>query len=360
MWTYWLMFALPAIAAFAARGPKTGVVGGVRSTHLDPAWMSVIVVLTLLIGYRFEVGGDWLNYFRYLNEATGVSLTEVLSMSDPGYRVLNWLSAEMDWGIYGVNLIGGAIFSMGLAVFCRSLPRPWLALALAVPYVVIVVAMGYSRQGIALGLAMLGLVALGRGATPWFVLWVVLGATFHKSAVLLLPIAALAATRNRYWTAAWVAVAALAAYKVLLEESANALYQNYIEAEYQSEGALIRSLMNALPAMILLLLRKRFRFVGADRRLWLWFAAVSIGLLGVLFATSATTAVDRMALYMLPLQLVVFAHFPEVFGSKHRRNEALVMAVLLYYAAVEFVWLNYADHAYAWLPYRFYPLESWS
>ena len=278
------------------------------------------------------------------------------SGADPGYQLLNWISAQMDWGIYGVNLIGGAIFSIGLAVFCRSLPRPWLALAVAVPYLVIVVAMGYSRQGIALGLAMLGLVALGRRETRWFVFWVVLGATFHKSAVILMPIAALAATRNRYWTALWVGVVAFGAYMLLLEESVESLITTTWRPRYQSQGAMIRLLMNAVPAAILLLWRRRFEFAKAEAVLWRWFAIISLALLGLFLVSPSSTAVDRVALYMLPLQLVVFAHLPDVFGNRGRPNEVLVVAVLFYYAAVQFVWLNYASHAISWLPYRFYPL----
>ena len=93
----------------------------------------------------------------------------------------------MDWGIYGVNLMCGVFFATGLVVFCRHQRLPWLALAVSVPYMLIVVAMGYSRQGVALGIAMLGLTALGRGSTLWFILWVVFAATFHKSAVFLHP-----------------------------------------------------------------------------------------------------------------------------------------------------------------------------
>jgi hypothetical protein len=264
----------------------------------------------------------------------------------------------MDWGVFGVNLIGGTIFSMGLAVFCRSLPRPWLALAVAIPYMVIVVSMGYTRQAIALGLAMLGLVALQRKSTLWFVIWVVLGATFHKTAVLLLPIAALATTKNRYWTVAWVGVVTLGAFELLLEESVDALYTGYIEAEYQSEGTLVRLLMNALPAALILLWRGRFQFAEAEAALWQWFAIISLALLASLLVSPSSTAVDRVGLYMLPLQLVVFAHFPDVFGRRGRHNNGLVAALLVYYAMVQFVWLNYASHAYAWVPYRFYPLEG--
>lgn len=223
---------------------------------------------------------------------------------------------------------------------------------MAVPYLIIVVGMGYTRQGIAIGLAMLGLVALGRQRMVKFVVWVLLGATFHKSAVLLLPIAALAATRKRLWTAFWVAVIVAGAYFVFLESSVDALYAGYIEAAYESQGALIRLLMNAVPAVILLLWRRHFEMTLAQMRLWMWFSLISLVLLVSYFLTPASTALDRMALYMLPLQLAVFAHIPEVFGRRKARNEVFVMAILLYYAAIQFVWLNFATHARYWLPYQ--------
>jgi hypothetical protein len=359
MWPYWLMFLFPALAALSARRHRVQAATGLRSVKLDEAWIATVLVLSVLLGLRVEVGADWSAYVRYVHDARYVSIDTILQGKDPGYQLLNWISAQMGWDIYGVNLICGVIFSIGLAVFCRSLPRPWLALAVAVPYLVIVVAMGYTRQGVALGLAMLGLVALGRRETYWFVFWVVLGATFHKSAVILLPIAALAATRNRYWTALWVGVVAFGAYMLLLEQAVESLVTNYLEAGYESQGALIRLLMNAVPAAILLLWRRRFEFSKAEAVLWRWFAIISLALLGLFLVSPSSTAVDRVALYMLPLQLVVVAHLPDVFGIRGRRNEVLVAAVLFYYAAVQFVWLNYGSHAIAWVPYRFYPLEAW-
>ena len=357
MWPYWLMFLLPTLVALNVREIKTNTATSFSSDGVNWEWVSAGLVMTLLVGYRFEVGGDWFNYLPMLDNISGLSLIDVLKESDPGYQLLNWVSVEMHWGIFGVNLIGGGIFSIGLAVFCINQPRPWLALAVAVPYVVIVMGMGYSRQGIALGLVMLGLVALSRQSTLWFAVSVVLGATVHKSAVLLLPIAALASTRHRWWTVVWITIIGLGAYRLLLEESTENLYKNYVEAEYQSSGALIRLLMNAVPAIILLVWRRKLRFIQAEASLWLWFAILSLVLLGVLFVSPSSTAVDRVALYLLPLQLVVFAHFPDMLGNKFEK--VLVVAVLLYYATVQFVWLNYADNASSWIPYRFYPLEAW-
>ena len=359
MVVYWLMFLSAAGYALFFGTRAASLAHGMQSARFNAAWVMVWLVLTVLIGYRFEVGGDWGTYLRHLQAARYQDIFSAIEEGDPAYRLLNLLAVNLGWGIAGVNIVSAFLFSAGLVYFCRGLPRPWLALAVAMPYMVTVVAMGYSRQGVALGLAMLGLVALARRANLWFVFWVFFAAAFHKSAVLLLPIAALAATRNRYWTALWVLVATALAYVLYLQDSVETLFTNYVEAQYQSEGALVRGAMNLVPAVIYLILGKRFRMRPSEAKLWRWFSFISIALFAAVIVSLATTAVDRIALYMLPLQLVVFAHLPDVLGKRGKRNTHYTSAVLLYYAAVLFVWLNYATHARYWLPYRFYPLETW-
>jgi hypothetical protein len=357
MLTYWFMFFAAATAAVGNRVQPS--FGG----HLQPssrillAWLFAAVALVLVIGLRYEVGGDWLAYLGYVLRVRGLSLGEAQALGDPGYQLFNWLSFQLGLGIYGVNLASAACFVSGLVVFCRAQPRPALALVVSIPYMVLVLGMGYSRQGVALGLCMIGLVALGNRSTLKFVLWTLLAATFHKSAVLLIPIAVLASTRNRVWTAVWVGVAAFAAYLVLLADEVDALYTNYVLAEYQSQGALIRLLMNAVPAMLFLVWRRRFRFSQEEYKLWYWISALSLLMLVVLAVSPSSTAVDRVALYFLPLQLVIFSRLPEALGGWGKNNQALVMLVIFYYGLVQFVWLNYSTHAFAWLPYKFAPFQ---
>lgn len=180
------------------------------------------------------------------------------------------------------------------------------------------------------------------------------------SAVLLLPLAALATARNRLVAVAWGLGSLGLGYWLFLQDAAEGLYKNYVEAEYQSSGALVRLAMNLVPAVILLLWRRRFRFSTGERRLWILFALVSLALFGVFLVSPASTAVDRIALYMLPLQLVVFAHLPDVLTNPKEKDVGpMVLAVVGFYGLVQFVWLNFADHAFAWVPYRFYPLEAW-
>jgi hypothetical protein len=345
---YWILFFLTSFLAILGtnRSPSSS---RYHYVSLNSVWWLFIIALTLFIGLRHEVGGDWANYLRMLDR---VKYNAMRLMADPGYTAMNQLSLRLGWGIYGVNLICGFIFSLGLAIFCRNLPRPLLALAVAVPYLIIVVAMGYSRQGAALGLAMIGLVALTRQYKLRFFILIILATTIHKSAFLLLPIAAMASTKNRFLL--YISVGALCGfmYFIFLSSVYEDLVKNYIEAQIGSQGALVRLSMNAIPAFILLLWSHRFKFNDIEEPLWKIFSYLSLLLMGLFFITNASTVLDRIGLYLLPIQLVVFSYLPEIFSKSRALSQWIVIGVIGYYGLVLFVWLNFATHAGLWIPYQ--------
>jgi hypothetical protein len=347
MLVYWLMFLLPACATFfRVRTARAAVLYG---------WATTWLVLTLLIGYRYQVGGDWSSYLEHYEMNYYLGFWEAVQRFDPAHGAINWLTYQMEWGVYGTNLIYGAIFSLGLVAFCRAQPRPLLALAVAVPYLVIVVGMGYSRQGVAIGLAFFALLALADRNTPKFVMYVAFAALFHKTAVVLIPIAALASTERKAWTAAWVGATAVLFYFLYLQEAADSLVSGYVEAKMASDGGAIRVAMNAVPAVLFLLNRKRFRLEKAELALWTWISLIALLFVPILVLSPSSTAVDRVALYFIPLQLYVFSRLPDALWQG-RHSPAVVSGVAVYYGLVMFVWLNYATHAFAWLPYQFFPL----
>lgn len=345
MWPFWLMFLVPAFGVLVPRR--------LAAAPASVMWWVVGLLFALMIGLRHEVGGDWFNYLPHFQHAATMSFAEAASMGDPGHYVLNRLVAGLGGSIYTVNLIYGAVLMIGTVVFCRRQPNPWLALLAAVPYMLIVVGMGYTRQSVALGLALLGLVALREQRVRAFVLCVAVGALFHKSAVLLLPIAVLASSRNRWLTGAMALLSTALLYYLLLADSAEAMWTNYVEADMRSSGGAIRVAMNAVPAALLIVFRKRLVPEPGERRLWLWIAAFAM--LCVPLVAIASTAVDRVALYLIPLQLYVFSRLPRL-ATTIRARTAVVLGILGYYAAVQFVWLNFATHAPYWVPYQFMPL----
>ena len=356
MWPYWLMFLL--VAWMALTHMRVRPVVGEASARWSMPWRIGFVLLVLMIGFRDQVGGDWGYYVWRVDDVKDQALSEVMRQIEPSYVFLSWLGANGWGGIYFVDTVCGLIFCWGLLVFCRAQPRPWLALVVAVPYLITVVAMGYSRQGVAIGLAMLGLTALMRGSVLRFMLWVAVAATFHKSAVILVPLAVFAG--SRHWILTWlgVGIVGMLLFRLLLEESVDSLMSGYIEAEYASSGAAIRVAMNAVPAAIFLLYRKRFALSEEHRVFWTWMSLGALVFVGLMIVSPSSTAVDRVALYWIPLQLFVLSRLPGAFSHRGRRADVWVYAVVAYSAAVLFVWLMFADHAYAWIPYRFYPWEA--
>jgi hypothetical protein len=352
MWPYWLLFLVPAVLSLTWLTPKTAPL---RTTPLSVSWWVALIMVVLMIGLRHEVGGDWFNYLEVLESYTEGSNAAKYGDQDPAYILLNLLAVKSGFGIYLINLLSAVFFSWGLFVFCRAQPRPWLALAVAVPYLITVVAMGYTRQGAAIGIAMLAIVALGQGRTLRFILWIALAALFHKSAILLVPMAVIARSKRRTFTFIWVMLAFALLYILLLQEAISFLAYGYLESEYQSSGATVRIAMNAMPAVIFLLFRKRFQLAPAQYSFWTWMALSALLFIVLLEVSPSSTAVDRIALYWIPLQLFVWSRVPNVLGKKNGKNLPWVFAVVAYSATVHFVWLVYADNAVAWLPYQFYP-----
>lgn len=350
MWPYWLLFVLAAWRA-SVRVP----VGMTATANWSDWWRLMFGLLVLMVGLRHEVGGDWLTYIEHVHRASFDTLKQAVTKGDPAYNALNWLAAQLNLGAYFVNMVCAALFAWGLVVFCRAQPLPWLALVVSVPYLVTVVAMGYTRQGVAIGLAMLGLVALADRKILRFVMFVALAATFHKSAVILMPLAVLAGTKRKVWTALWVGLASVLFYVLLLQDAVDALSAGYLGAQYESSGAAIRVAMNAVPAALFLWFRQRFAMSDADRSFWTWMALGALAFIGLLVVSPSSTAVDRVALYWIPLQLFVLSRLPDAMAQEPGLNLVWTRLVVAYSAAVLFVWLFFATHAFAWLPYQFYP-----
>ncbi len=346
---------VPAYLAITRLKPTPPIAMLVQRKNWSYEWRWFFVLLVLMIGLRHEVGGDWVIYFEDVESlADGSTLTSP-RLQDPAFALLNWFAVQLGLGVYFVNLLSAIFFSWGLLVFCRAQPRPWLALAVAVPYLITVVAMGYTRQGVAIGVAMLAMVALGQGNTLRFMLWIALAAVFHKSAVVLVPLAILASSRRRLFTLLWVAISGFVLFVLLLQESVDFLIYGYVQSQYQSSGAAIRIAMNVVPGVLFLFLSKRFQLTTQQRSFWTWMSWGALFFVALLTVSPSSTAVDRVALYWIPLQLFVMSRLPNALGQREGKNALWVYAVVAYSAAVHFVWLMFADTAFAWLPYQFYP-----
>jgi hypothetical protein len=319
------------------------------------AFLALLLFFTLLIGLRDQVGGDWFNYFPYLERSLGIPLADVFLEDEPGYGLLNWIGANWGGDVYLVNTLCGLVFTIGLLAFCRAQPRPWLALTLAFPYLITVVAMGYSRQGVAIGLEMIALLALQRNRLLQFLGWIALAATFHRTVLVLLILPASTLSGNLRFSQLLRLLlligSAYGLYSAVIAPDIDYYVQGYIEAQYQSQGALIRVLLCLLPALVFLFNRRRFQLPADTQRIWYFMSLLAVAAAVGLFTIASSTAVDRLALYLIPLQIFVGSRIPDtrIFGIAPASWNQLLIAFSF---AVLLGWLLFAGHSQYWLPYR--------
>jgi hypothetical protein len=348
MWFYWSLFLWPAVAAIVQS--QTGAKAS------KPAMILFATVLTLVIGLRFHVGMDWDNYLDRLLNAQALTWRDALQNGEPADGLLHVIANSTGSGVWVVNLGCAIPFVGGLLAFCRRTPSPWLALAVAMPYTAIVMAMNYTRQGAALGFVLWALIALQEGHVRRFILLIVLAALFHRSAALLMPLGALASTRNWFWAFLWISIASALIYSLLVAGSRDAIIDNYIGQRMFSGGANIRVAMNSGAALLYLALRKRLGLSPDAQRLWTRYSLVTLLFIPALFVSPSSTAVDRVALYFAPIQILVLSQLPLI-SQRRSLGTATVYLVASVYATILFVWFSFSPFAFAWLPYRFYPFE---
>jgi len=345
---YWIFFGYPAWKALTK--PK--------DPFTPQQTLFLILALSCVIGLRFEVGGDWVIYLENQAKLSAAPVLEVIAnaVEDPGYEFLSWFSDAIGMSIYGVNFICALIFSIGLVLFCRAQPRPWFALTLSIPYLVIVVAMGYTRQGVAIGLEMLAILALEKSQMRKFFLYLVIAALFHKTAVIMsaaaLPSIGKGGKLGDKLIKAFIIllIAAALAYTLLLPRLEFYLY-GYQQQAMQSQGAGIRVAMNALPALLLIAFQRRYNLTSVQRVIWLGLAYLGLACVVGLVVFESSTAVDRLALYCIPLQMFVGARLTDL--NLVKVSKKIITVIVIFAAAtIQFIWLNFAITAFAWLPYK--------
>jgi len=337
MLMYFLIFLIPAYFAYINIKMNTFI------------WILFGFIFSIIIGFRFEVGGDWAHYLKAFENIHFKNYYDILIDEDPGYYLLNLSMYDLGFGVFSVNFICAIIFMIGLMKLAKQEFNPWMVIAVAVPYTVMVVAMGYTRQAVALGFIMWAITYLKNNRMIWFFIFVFLAATFHKSAVLVIGLGIFANGGNKFTKIIAVSAIGVGLYSTFLASHAGDLVRNYVDAQMQSSGAFIRTFMNLIPAILLLVYRKRWKEFFNDFSFWFIIAILSI----VSFAIVglASTAVDRMALYLIPIQLVVFARLGILMSHK-TSMKTVNIGIITYYSIVLFIWLNFATYAYLWLPYQ--------
>lgn len=341
MWPYFLVTGIIVFAAILYP----------RQHPNRLAWAAAFVMLVLFTGLRHKVGMDWNNYLYMGQYFKAGSLLNAMRRAEPAYGLLLWTSMKAGFGVYGANLIGAIVFCLGLFRCARATSAPWLALAVAMPMLVIVVSMSANRQTIAIGV-LLWLVA----AWPQLSLWkrvfiTLLASTFHFSAIFFLMFSALD-MRLKPTYKILLSVSMMVAIVVFMQYSGafDTYDQSYVGGQTSatySPGATQHVLFNGLPAilaMVMVRFTNRLLPIALLRHMAIFSAAL------VPLAFFYSTAAGRMTMYMFPVSMFVFTGFIQSLkGGNARAMGRTVLGFLM--AGVLAYWLAYSNSSHAYIPY---------
>ena len=254
---------------------------------------------------------------------------------------------------------------VGLVKFCKKQPLPWVALTVAVPFMVTAVAMGYTRQATALGFLMWGFSLLRPGNELKYVALVFIGSTFHLSVLATMPfvLCAREETSRRVYLILAVMVGFMAYFFSSLEVGGSGSLFNNLEiiwtytATRHSPGGPIRTYMNVLPVLFAFFIWNRIKIISSDDDLKLikWISIATIMCLPALLYSSTMT--DRMGLYLMPIQIALW---PRIIAAQKTQllRSTWASSVLSFYCLVLYVFFHFANHTHYWLPYLMFPFTS--
>jgi hypothetical protein len=319
-------------------------------------WRTMLLVFAsvptvLMIGLRWNIGPDWLEYRDIFAYTRFYGFARALVSPDPAFAALNILLNQLDAPFWALNITCGALFVAGLTAFSLRQPNPWLAFLIAFPYLVIVVGMSGDRQSVALGFLFFALNAFERGHLNRFIMLAVIAALFHGSVMLVVPLCLLAYTRNSLQRAALLLLSIAIGF-YFFRDVFGIYAHRYSMEKIQSGGVVYRLAMNGLAAALFLVFRRRFNLEEHQEKLWrnMSFATLVLGL--VLLVVPSSTAVDRFLLYLFPLQFFVLGRIPRILGTERQAAGQFTIAVIAYAALVQIVFLQFGTFSRYYVPYR--------
>lgn len=319
-------------------------------------FFSLWLIFTIYVGFRYEVGSDWGNYFIHSQEGDLNLFRIIQKFVEPLYCFTLWISNIFRWGIVGLNSLNAGVFIFGLLFLCRRLAFPFVGLLSAFPYLIIVVGMNYINQSAAIGAECIALVYFIEKNYKLFYLFLIVAILFHYSAFYLCIFPILESIFNYKKKSAYIVLTLIigSVYFAINSFFLNLFKGNYVyyfERNFNSTGALLKIFIIVLFGIGYLLIRDKFDEISQERKLLDALTLNSFVLLVFYFIVPSSAVVYRLSLYLYPLQIIV--------GSSIAKARLFDLSVqnwktifVVFYFMLLFVWLNYSYHAVDWLPYK--------
>ena len=267
---------------------------------------------------------------------------KVIASKDPLSHLVFYFVSKMRLPYPYVNIPFGIIFFIGIYMLSRRQPDPLSFIVFLFPILIINMPMSGIRQAAAIGLVCLAFVAFIDRKPITFILWIIVAAGFHSSALIflfLLPFATGRFNNTRLIISLLIALPGLGFLVTL--ESAQQAARVYIGTGREAYGAVFRVGVLFLSGIyFLLFVKKKWKSnFNID------YSLVSLGAFGMIatiFLIPISTIIgDRFGYYFIPIQAMIFARLPYLpFRNFHSLHIVLpyigILAIFLIWTMISF------------------------
>jgi len=332
---------------FQSRSPKSNI----------QMYYFVLFAIFLFSALRYEVGCDWISYGMFLKNMEKFTWLQNMSRRDPLFWLMFDSVNQLNLAYPFVNIFSSIIFFIGIHSLARRQPNPLAFLVVLFPILIINMPMSAIRQGAAIGIICIAIVAIIDKRPIHFLLWVLLASGFHASAMAfmaLLPFASGNYNKKRF------TMAAILVFMVIIllyyTGSAKQAHTSYIlEVVNEAHGAIFRVGMLTVTALFfLLVLRKKWQQTFPQD-----YNIVNLGALGMIlliFIVPVTTVIsDRYGYYLIPFQAMIFARLPYLRFKDKAIHELYCVLPYLGLFITFIIWTQISYHFNA----CYIPYDSW-
>ena len=329
---------------------------------LDIIWISYLLFSLFIFGTRYQIGGDWNNYYAAFLSINDYNLTEPMS---PGFnpnsiKLSNYEDSLIFYLLNAVikylfnsfvifNLICSLIFIYSVNKFCKILnTAKYIVYGYFTSYLSIVVHLGYVRQSLAISFLALSFYFYLKNKTINSFIYLLISTQTHLITSFFLPL--FIKLKNVYLIIIFLLLGIIL---LILAWDKIYLYYYYYLGEgvhFQSRGAYLRVLLNIPFFWIFFLLRKQLKISKIE---YLFFKVnLLILTLSIIFLfIDKTTLADRIALQLILFQGYTIGRIFNNLRINFIKNIFISLTFIFTFSQF-FVWVISTKFQESWIPYK--------
>lgn len=342
MFPYFAMVGFPALLSLT----------GARRLQIGAFLFAVFVLFVALIGLRYEIGPDWFNYSKMVEDYRYLSWAELAPQGEMGWVAMVKLMNANGLGMAGVVFFSAFVFCLGLFAVARMTQEPMLAIVATTPYLAVAVAMSGMRQGIAMGIVYCVIAGWHKSSVVTKIVLILSASLFHFSAILMIGLVAVDSGISMFRKVVISAVVlVIGIYSVSIQTFRVDRYsETYVSGEnvVDAPGAILHVALIAVPAVIYFIMRRQWIAAYGRNLLLDVFSALSIVALFTVIRAPAAT--DRVTLYFSAVAMIIQAGLPMTQQTRGAQVMIRVGIIVMNFVAM-MVFLLGANHARSFVPY---------